>query len=387
MENDAPVIYGLEFQARALTAHTAETEAIEFFVGTQSLRCENQIHRIDFDDENNVITKTSFVHSAGELWDISASTVSRNVLATVYNHISNNSKAEMKAAIWSVPCTVDTSPADDNLTNVPALILQTEIDSSQYGDVKSVLWHPSGESSTIISLVDSHILVCDIESASNTAKLVSVAVLEGKSQPKFTTGRWNPHHNCVQIATANDSCIRGWDLRTLQQTYCIDSAHGQLVRDLDFNPNRQYYLASCGDDCKTKFWDVRNVAEPVKVLSDHSHWVWKVRYNHFHDQLVLTSSSDSRVILNNLASISSEPYGHLIDDDVDDDVDDKDKNRQQQQSTVLADGVVSVCEEHEDSVYTVEWSCADPWTYASLSYDGRLVINRVPRATKYRILL
>lgn len=45
-----------------------------------------------------------------------------------------------------------------------------------------------------------------------------------------------------------------------------------MVRDLDFNPNRQYYLASCGDDCKVKFWDVRNVQEPVKTLEEHSHW-------------------------------------------------------------------------------------------------------------------
>lgn len=50
--------------------------------------------------------------------------------------------------------------------------------------------------------------------------------------------------------------------------------------------------------------------------------VWSIRYNHFHDQLVLTSSSDSRVILNNVASISSEPYGHLVEDD---EVDDEDK--------------------------------------------------------------
>jgi len=57
-----------------------------------------------------------------------------------------------------------------------------------------------------------------------------------------------------------------------RQAYCIDSAHGQLVRDLDFNPNRQYYLSSCGDDCLAKFWDIRNVTEPVNVLSDHSHW-------------------------------------------------------------------------------------------------------------------
>jgi len=50
--------------------------------------------------------------------------------------------------------------------------------------------------------------------------------------------------------------------------------------------------------------------------------VWTVRYNHFHDQLVLTSSSDSRVILSNVASISSEPYGHLLDDEPEDDNED-----------------------------------------------------------------
>lgn len=40
--------------------------------------------------------------------------------------------------------------------------------------------------------------------------------LESKGQPKFTCVRWNPHHNCTQVATANDSCIRGWDLRSMK---------------------------------------------------------------------------------------------------------------------------------------------------------------------------
>ena len=53
----------------------------------------------------------------------------------------------------------------------------------------------------------------------------------------------------------------------------------------------------------------------------------------------------------------------------------------------LEDGVVGRFEEHEDSVYAVEWSSADPWTFASLSYDGRLVLNKVPRKYKYQILL
>ena len=47
--------------------------------------------------------------------------------------------------------------------------------------------------------------------------------------------------------------------------------------------------------------------------------MWSVRFNHFHDQLILTASSDSRVVLNNVSSISSEPFGKLIDDGDDED--------------------------------------------------------------------
>ncbi|KAB0405661.1 hypothetical protein E2I00_011913, partial [Balaenoptera physalus] len=239
-----------------------------------------------------------------------------------------------------------------------------------------VAWEPAGDGKRVISLADNHILLWDLQESSSQAvvfikiyladlsaavgmafrcpgvsctrssnylcfllplktspnlQLASSASLEGKGQLKFTTGR---------------------------QIYCIESAHGQLVRDLDFNPNKQYYLASCGDDCRVKFWDTRNVTEPVKTLEEHSHWVWSVRYNHSHDQLVLTGSSDGRVVLSNMAN--QEPP---------------------------QDSVIATYEEHEDSVYAVDWSSADPWLFASLSYDGRLVINRVPRALKYHILL
>lgn len=61
-----------------------------------------------------------------------------------------------------------------------------------------------------------------------------------------------------------------------------------------------------------KFWDIRVPNEPVLSRMEHSHWVWNIRINRFHDQLVLTSSSDSRVILYSIVSISSEPYGHIV---------------------------------------------------------------------------
>ncbi|KAG8512334.1 EARP and GARP complex-interacting protein 1 [Galemys pyrenaicus] len=158
MEDDAPVIYGLEFQtchawphapvprapvpgselvhfppqARALTPQTAETDAIRFLVGTQSLKYDNQvtifdkcsdgfgglgqemssqsllllwilyslllnprwsqvsdsdgkIHIIDFDDENNIINKNVLLHQVGEIWHISASPADKGVLATCYS--------------------------------------------------------------------------------------------------------------------------------------------------------------------------------------------------------------------------------------------------------------------------------------------------------------
>jgi hypothetical protein len=35
----------------------------------------------------------------------------------------------------------------------------------------------------------------------------------------------------------------------------------------------------------------------------------------------------------------------------------------------------------------VAWSSSDPWTFASLSYDGRVAINTVSSQVKYKILI
>ena len=64
---DSALIYGLELPARCLCAQVAETNQTSFLVATQSLRQENQIHLITFDDENNHLEKTVFVHSPGEV--------------------------------------------------------------------------------------------------------------------------------------------------------------------------------------------------------------------------------------------------------------------------------------------------------------------------------
>ncbi|CAE7400423.1 eipr1 [Symbiodinium pilosum] len=52
-----------------------------------------------------------------------------------------------------------------------------------------------------------------------------------------------------------------------------------------------------------------------------------------------------------------------------------------------SDGLVRKYEEHEDSCYSCCWSSSDAWVFASVSFDGKLVVNRVPDEEKYRILM
>ena len=57
---------------------------------------------------------------------------------------------------------------------------------------------------------------------------------------------------------------------------------------MDYNPNKPSTIVTCSDDRKMKFWDIRNLTKgPLKVLEGHSSAVNCVRYNPFHDQLIL----------------------------------------------------------------------------------------------------
>lgn len=53
----------------------------------------------------------------------------------------------------------------------------------------------------------------------------------------------------------------------------------------------------------------------------------------------------------------------------------------------LADGEVIAALEEDDAVYAAVWSAAEPWVYSSLSIDGRLHVQHVPREVKFQILL
>lgn len=95
------------------------------------------------------------------------------------------------------------------------------------------------------------------------------------------------------------------------------------------------------------------------------------RYNPVHDELIGTASSDGQVLITRLVGISSSAI----------------ENEDINTKTSSEDKIIATCDQHEDSVYCVEWSTANSWILASLSYDGRLLLNKVPKDEQLRILL
>ena len=151
----------------------------------------------------------------------------------------------------------------------------------------------------------------------------------------------------------------------------MPNAHSYAARAVDYNPNKPFHIVTGGEDRLVKFWDFRKPDTPLKVLLGHSHWVWTVSFNRFHDQLLLSGGTDSVVNLWRVSSISSAPLLEL----------------EGQNAKTDADVRVRAFDEHEESVYATAWSACDAWVFVSLSYDGRVVLNHVPSTEKYKILL
>lgn len=182
-------------------------------------------------------------------------------------------------------------------------------------------------------------------------------------------------HNQKLIANVIDNHIVCWDTREFssQPAYKIENAHLAPILDIDFNPNKPYACCTSGEDLNIRFWDIRKDNGYLCNFEEDSHWVLNVKYNRYHDQLVLSSSSSTYVTLWRAASCSSinAPLTN---------------NTAAFQESKDKDAVIETYE-HEDTIHGIEWSAADAWTFASISYNGAFFINAVPSEEKYNIMI
>ncbi|XP_060807220.1 EARP and GARP complex-interacting protein 1 [Amyelois transitella] len=368
MDEGNSIIYGLEHQTRALSPQYGETDAIRFLIGTQSLKPQsNQVHVVELEEDSGALHTKVFKHDIGEIWHLRCSPHDAASLLTVHNaYDPNTTQCTMGVSVHRLP-TVEVIPKDlDDLTAIQGRTaeemetLKTITPEKADEEIRSAEWHPS-DAARVGVVCAGALRVLDVAAAG------ALLAADARSRVKLTGGKWCPHQGHTQFAVLQDMHVKCYDTRTdcSKPSWSIDNAHRQLVRDLDFNPNRQFHLATAGDDAALNIWDYRNGKEPIFSRTDHSHWVWTVRYNTYHEQLLITGSSDGRALLTSAAGVCREPG----------------------QDIPLEDGVLQSYEQHEDSVYCAEWSATEPWTFASLSYDARLVLSRVPRHFKYKILL
>ncbi|XWS20864.1 hypothetical protein CRYUN_Cryun30bG0005600 [Craigia yunnanensis] len=98
-------------------------------------------------------------------------------------------------------------------------------------------------------------------------------------------------------------------------------------------------------------WDLRKPKIPVKELPGHTHWTWAVTCNPEYDGLILLAPP----------SAGDESTSESI----------------AESSTQQADPLVNSYSDYEDNVYGLSWSSREPWIFASLSYDGRVVVESI----------
>ncbi|XP_058833089.1 EARP-interacting protein homolog [Topomyia yanbarensis] len=366
MDDNNPLVYGLEFQARALAGQQAESNDVRFFLATQSLKPNNQLHVVDLNQDTSILEPKVFSHPLGEVWKLNASPHDAQILTSCYS-ILKGTQTIMQTALLKLP--EELKPIEGSqefLQFADVEVLKTE----GYGsEIRTTEFHPT-DSSLLCTVIDGKILLFNRAEASTRL----VVEINAKNSTRFSGGRWAHFNHSNQFVSLYDCSVRSYDVREPNQcAWVIEDAHSQLVRDVDCNPNKQCHIVTGGDDGVMKIWDFRNTKEHVFARSDHNHWIWNVRFNSYHDQLLLSSSSDGKVLLTCASSVCSEvlltEHEHT---------DDKEQ---------LADGLLQTYDQHEDSVYCVDWSTANPWLFASLSYDGRMVISKVPKQYKYQILL
>lgn len=328
---------------------------VGFFVGTQTLKQEtNQVHLIRY-DEDETQKVTIFSHPFGEIWKLNSSPHDKRMLTSCYHHMDGMLKNQIssKAALLTIP-----EDLDGGL--VPFEHVQ-ELNITS-NDIKTAEFHPS-DNDSIGVVTDSKIHI--VKMGDGTVRPISESV--GTS--KFKQGKWALHHQGSQFLALAENQVISYDARDMNKT-AWTITNEQVFRDVDCNPHKQCHIVTGSDDGCIRIWDYRNIKEPIFSRNDHSHWIWAVRFNTFHDQLILSSSSDSRVNITCAYSVSSEAT-----------------NPDRKADSTLQDGLLESFSYHEDSVYCAEWSSADPWIFASLSFDGRFILTKISKEVKYKILL
>eukprot|EP00210_Caulerpa_lentillifera_P009141 g8715.t1 len=346
-EHQMSKTFGLKFQSRVLRPFP-NTETSSWIVATTNLREENEIRVLEYDEKSEtLLSPLVYVHQ-NEVWDLVVPSNDPNVLLTTHN-----SGLKYDVTAWK---TKENGEHLEMVSNLKGL------DQSP----QRILWREDGDQGALLTLEDTTIKEWSL--LESDPKETSCG--KGRDLDQFSNMHL-PKDDKNMLYVINHQGYQLWDLQNMKLVKSIEDCHDMPIKTLDTS---DHFIATCGDDCLTKIWDNRKLDQAMSVLRGHSHWVWDCKFNPKFPSLLLTSSSDCSVLLWNTKqtdgdspSDSNTPTRVMYEMSGD------------EQTTRFTD--------HDESVYCVDWSQVDEWTFASLSYDGRIAVNKVPSETKYRILI
>jgi len=367
--------YQMKQQARSLIALEGDTDRNRFVMASLELKGDNELHLLEFnEDTNEVSCQKAFAHPS-EVWSC-ASCPAPEHAELIFTTFSTG--AELHTKLWRMEGIMDSALVEPSGHSTQALApapLQELLQLGggvRLGDHMGVIWN-AVLPEQVIELTRKRLSLTSLTHgavASTAAESASAA--PPMDDASFSCGRWDPHH-AHSLGVGYGGAIASIDTRTMKPAHSVPGAHSQRVRGLDYNPNKPYVVLSCGDDYAIRYWDLRKPSAALLSVKAHSHWTTSACFNRFHDQLVLSCGTDYLVKLWRAASISSAPPAVDMDEP--------------ELTDAEADGLVKAFDDHEQSVFSAVWSAADAWIFASLSLDGKAIINHVPPAEKYKILL
>ncbi|XP_028757808.1 WD repeat-containing protein DWA2 isoform X2 [Neltuma alba] len=251
------------------------------------------------------------------------------------------------AAVWQIPELYGE-------LNSPQLEKITSLDTHA-GKIKRILWWPSGRHDKLISIDEENLYLWSLDVSKKNAEIQSQD--SAGMLHKLSGGAWDPH-DVNSVAATFESSVQFWDIRTMKKTISIECAH---VRNIDYNSKKEHILVTAEHESGIHIWDLRKPKVPTQELPGHTHWTWAVECNPEYGELILSSGTDSTVNLW-LASSSNDVLQ---------------SERQADSPTRWVDPLLHTYSDYEDSIYGLAWSSREPWIFASLSYDGRVVVESV----------
>ncbi|BBG94750.1 Transducin/WD40 repeat-like superfamily protein, partial [Prunus dulcis] len=356
--------YGLKYQARCISDVKADTDHTSFITGTLSLKEENEVHLIRLSSDGTELVCEGLFSHPNEIWDLASCPFDQRIFSTVYS-----TGESYGAAIWQIPELYGE-------LNSPQLERITSLDS-QVGKIKCILWWPSGRHDKLISIDEENLSLWSLDLSRKAAQVQSQE--SAGVMHYLSGGAWDPHDMNAVAATC-ESSIQFWDLRTMKKTNSVEHAH---VRNVDYNPKKKHVLKMNLGYAYGILGSQRSLSRSFLDTHTGNYFVYccilvsstmflldeplcisdvAVRYNPEYDGLILSSGTDSTVNLW-LASPSSND-GSISESLVD-------------SPTRRIDPLLNSYSDYEDSIYGLAWSSREPWIFASLSYDGRVVVESV----------